>query len=616
MAWGQTAPAGVAPGIAPNWRHIGNSAVDVPLAAPATGPVDAVWYAADGSRLYARTRSGGVFETIDFENWTTTTSAPAPPVDPPVTVTRAPAANVKLVSANPTRVFALGDFVFRSDDAGNTWQNLTAYKSESIIGPGPRSLAVSPSDPDQVAVANDYGVWRSMDGGMSWTGLNQHLPNLNVRRILATPSGAGGARLLVDGFGPVEWQTGNPAGWLPLDPSTMAADAQTRQTYSSGVGAEVVSYSNSADTVYAGTADGNIFVSFDRGRTFHKSTQAALGGPVENLFVDSTQPQIALAAVAGQGARILRTTNGGNFWDDLSQSLPAGAAHAVVADFAAGAVYAATEAGIFYGHVDLENPTQTTQAAPSWTPLVPGLENAHCRDVKLGAAGNQLYIALDGYGVFAATAPHRAATVRLVNAADFSNRPAAPGSLVSVLGARVNSAKAGELNFPVLAASDTESQIQVPFETSTATVPVALDAAGRKVTVGLPVQSVSPAIFVGRDSVPMIQDADTQLMLDPGNAAHSNSRIQIFATGLGRVRPDWPTGLAAPIDQPPAVVANVKAYLDRAPVTVTKATLAAGYVGLYLVELQIPAIVNAGPAELFISADGQESNRVQIYLEP
>jgi uncharacterized protein (TIGR03437 family) len=114
----------------------------------------------------------------------------------------------------------------------------------------------------------------------------------------------------------------------------------------------------------------------------------------------------------------------------------------------------------------------------------------------------------------------------------------------------------------------------------------------------------------------MIQDADSGLMLDPRNAAHSNARIQIFATGLGKVSPDWPTGLAAPLDKPPAVVAAVRAFVDRQPVEVTRATLAEGYVGLYLIELQIPAIVNAGPVELFISAGGQESNRVQIYLEP
>jgi uncharacterized protein (TIGR03437 family) len=60
----------------------------------------------------------------------------------------------------------------------------------------------------------------------------------------------------------------------------------------------------------------------------------------------------------------------------------------------------------------------------------------------------------------------------------------------------------------------------------------------------------------------------------------------------------------------------VKAYLDRAPVEVTRATLAPGYIGLYLIELQLPALVNAGPSELYITANGQDSNRVRVYLEP
>jgi len=113
-----------------------------------------------------------------------------------------------------------------------------------------------------------------------------------------------------------------------------------------------------------------------------------------------------------------------------------------------------------------------------------------------------------------------------------------------------------------------------------------------------------------------VLDADTGLMLDSATTAHSNTRIQILATGLGRVTPQWPTGLAAPLENPPAVAANVRAYLDRTPVEVTRATLAPGYVGLYLIELQLPALVNAGPAEFYISADGQESNRVRVYLEP
>jgi uncharacterized protein (TIGR03437 family) len=89
-----------------------------------------------------------------------------------------------------------------------------------------------------------------------------------------------------------------------------------------------------------------------------------------------------------------------------------------------------------------------------------------------------------------------------------------------------------------------------------------------------------------------------------------------LATGLGRVKPEWTTGLAAPLENPPMVAAKMQAFLDRAPVMVTRATLAPGYVGLYLIELQLPALVNAGPAELYVLADGQESNRVRLYLEP
>jgi uncharacterized protein (TIGR03437 family) len=92
--------------------------------------------------------------------------------------------------------------------------------------------------------------------------------------------------------------------------------------------------------------------------------------------------------------------------------------------------------------------------------------------------------------------------------------------------------------------------------------------------------------------------------------------VQILTTGLGRVRPDWPTGMAAPLEEPPQVIATVRAFLDREPVEVTRATLAPGFVGFYLVEIQLPAIVNMGPAELFLQAGGQDSNRVRLYVEP
>ena len=105
-------------------------------------------------------------------------------------------------------------------------------------------------------------------------------------------------------------------------------------------------------------------------------------------------------------------------------------------------------------------------------------------------------------------------------------------------------------------------------------------------------------------------------MLDAMTPAHSNSRLQVLAAGLGRVTPDWPTGMPAPTDNPPRVVAPVKAFLDGSPVEVTRSVLAPGYVGFYLIELELPKLVNYGPAELYLEVDGQPSNRVRVYIEP
>ena len=59
------------------WRKVGSSAVELMLAAPATGRVDNVWFAPDGRTLYARTHSGKSFETADFENWMPSTASRA-----------------------------------------------------------------------------------------------------------------------------------------------------------------------------------------------------------------------------------------------------------------------------------------------------------------------------------------------------------------------------------------------------------------------------------------------------------------------------------------------------------------------------------------------------------
>ena len=124
----------------------------------------------------------------------------------------------------------------------------------------------------------------------------------------------------------------------------------------------------------------------------------------------------------------------------------------------------------------------------------------------------------------------------------------------------------------------------------------------------------APAIFTDGEGSPMLLDAGRGTLIDTTSPAHPGSTIQILATGLGRVTPNWPAGTPAPADGPPKVAAPVKAWLDRVPVEVTRATLAPGYVGLYLVEIEVPALINPGPNELYLEMGANASNRVTLHV--
>ena len=166
-------------------------------------------------------------------------------------------------------------------------------------------------------------------------------------------------------------------------------------------------------------------------------------------------------------------------------------------------------------------------------------------DVRLNP-DSTLTVALDGYGVFETPAPHRALAPKIVNGADMTDRAAAPGSLISVIGANVRQARSGQYVYPVLLPSDQSSQLQVPFEIAPGTLQLALESDGNLWTAPLNVKQASPAIFVDPDGTPMIQDAASGLVVDSGTPLHAGAAIQVLATGLGRVTPEWPTGVPAP----------------------------------------------------------------------
>ncbi len=232
---------------------------------------------------------------------------------------------------------------------------------------------------------------------------------------------------------------------------------------------------------------------------------------------------------------------------------------------------------------------------------------------RLDHVRNLLYVALDGYGLYAAPAPHGSATIRILTAGDQPAESAAPGLLLHVEGNGLSQVRtdAGELT--LVASSSSSLQVQVPFEASGSTLALTMQSAQGPSRVALPLKDVAPSILVDADGLPILVDAASGLTLDARNLAHSGTRIQVFAAGLGKVNPDWRAGVPAPED-PPLVTAVVEARLDGNPVEVTRASLAPGYVGLYLVEVQLPGLVNAGAADFSLLVNGEPSNHVKILL--
>ncbi|MBL8228367.1 MAG: hypothetical protein JNL98_07820, partial [Bryobacterales bacterium] len=115
--WGQ-APVNDA---GPEWRRIGNSAIEAALPSVATGTIHRVWYSADGTILYAASLSTlanepavRIWETRDFETWTESVAGAVPPAaTEPLDGLPESGARVKRALGRAGRWYALGRFAYR-----------------------------------------------------------------------------------------------------------------------------------------------------------------------------------------------------------------------------------------------------------------------------------------------------------------------------------------------------------------------------------------------------------------------------------------------------------------------------------------------------------------------
>ena len=262
---------------------------------------------------------------------------------------------IRIDPKDPNRVFAavLGHpygpnkerGIFRSTDGGQTWQNVL-YKNENVGG---CDLEIDPANPNVIYACmwesrlgpsednNEYsgtegGLFKSTDGGNTWTKLTNGLPaNLEQVNVAIAPSRPNRLYASVATTQRTEYETDKGTGFYRSDDAgqtwvRITDDPRPAMKIGGGDLAVPVVDPKNADVVYSASIVAQ--KSTDGGKTWQSWRGAPGGDDYQNLWINPDDPDIILL-VADQGAIV--TENGGVTWSSWFNQ-PTAQLYHVVAD--------------------------------------------------------------------------------------------------------------------------------------------------------------------------------------------------------------------------------------------------------------------------------------------
>ncbi len=267
-------------------RSIGPAIMGGRIADVAVHPVDrTTWYVAAGS--------GGVWKTTDAG----TTFTPVFDSQPSYSI-----GEITIDPSNPETVWVgtgenvsgrhvgWGDGVYRSRDAGKTWQRTGLQKSEHIgrilVDPGNSDIVLVAAEGPLWAEGGERGVYRTTDGGATWT------------RTLEIDEHTGVTDLEFD----------------PSNPDVVYAAAYQRRRHVWGF--------------LAGGPSSGIWKSTDNGKTWRKVTDGLPKGDMGKigLAVTAADPRIVYATIeANEEERgFYRSLDRGESWEKRNSYISSG----------------------------------------------------------------------------------------------------------------------------------------------------------------------------------------------------------------------------------------------------------------------------------------------------
>ncbi len=357
----------------------------------------------DLKKIYLGTSDGHVFSSMDEGAHWQLLSRIGTGQDDVVTHILVDSRDSNRLYASTWTLYSGGGGVYRSDDAGHTW-NIIGLPKETV-----RALAQSPTHPDVFLAGSLTGVYRSLDSGTSWTRITpEHHDDLrNFDSVAFDPHSDD---IIYAGTYHLPWKTSNGGkDWFPI--KTGMIDDSDVMT--------IIVDPNNPDNVHA-TACSGIYHSVNGAQTWTKYQGIPFAFRRTQLIrQDPRNPQVLYA---GTTSGLWKTTNEKDFkritpgdWvinaiiidpKNPDRLILGTEREGVQISENGGATFTSSNVGFHHQHIldvamDKDNAARalvvltfdsdaflvTKDGGTSWAPLGPGLKRTDLRHVYAAPTG-------------------------------------------------------------------------------------------------------------------------------------------------------------------------------------------------------------------------------------
>lgn len=211
---------------------------------------------------------------------------------------------------NPDTLFAAttGGGIYRSVDGATSWVEVNEGLTDAHV----EEMAFDPADPNILYAATMRELFKSTDGGLSWSALfeedrfvaeDTYMHTLLVIRVPATPE----AMIFI----------GSPRGGFRRAESEDRWEALREKVAGSVI--TTFAFDSGNQTVYAGAmAKKGFYKSVDAGETWERVSNPPAMHPFR-IVVDPTNSQVIYLGSKGEG--IFKSEDGGRTWKNVSDGL-------------------------------------------------------------------------------------------------------------------------------------------------------------------------------------------------------------------------------------------------------------------------------------------------------